>query len=682
MTKLHLDRAHLHHRWRQMLRIRRFEAKCVELYQAQKIRGFLHLYDGEEAVAVGVAAALDPGRDAAVATYREHGQALAWGVPMAPLMAEMLGRCEGCCRGRGGSMHLFSRAHRFYGGNAIVGGGLPLAAGIALADRRLRRDAITACFFGEGAVAEGVFHETMNLAQLWRLPVLFVCENNLYAMGVPLAESDAETDIWRKAQAYRMPAEQVDGMDPVQVEAAVRSAAAQVRAGGGPYFIEARTYRFRAHSMFDTQAYRTRDEVESWRQRDPIERLRSWMAANRQITDAEVQAIETEVAAEIDAAVAFAEAGSLEPVQELERFVLMDRVVQEEQPVSPPGRPKGELRKAQPEAAPANGPQPIGYREACKQAIRDALHADARVFVMGEDVGRYGGCYGVTKGLLEEFGPERIVDAPLAENGFTGIGIGAAVAGLRPIVEIMTCNFSLLALDQILNTAATLAHMSGGQFAVPLVIRMATGGGRQLAAQHSHSLEGWFAHIPGLKVLAPATVADARFMLAAALADPNPVLIFEHIVLYNAEDTIDPAVTAVDIERAAVRRPGGDVSLVTYGNSLPKCLDAAERLAADGIEAEVIDLRVLRPLDMACVVESVARTRRVVIVDEGWKSGSISAEIAARLAEDSLYELDAPIRRVCSREVPVPYAAHLEEAALPRVDDIVAAVRSIVPQRR
>lgn len=329
-----------------------------------------------------------------------------------------------------------------------------------------------------------------------------------------------------------------------------------------------------------------------------------------------------------------------------------------------------------------NAPQRITYREACKQAIRDALRADARTFVMGEDVGLYGGCYGVTKGLLEEFGPERIVDTPLAENGFTGIGIGAALAGLRPIVEIMTCNFSLLALDQIVNNAVKLAHMTGGQFAVPLVIRMATGGGRQLAAQHSHSLEGWFAHIPGLKVLVPATVADARFMLGAALADPNPVLIFEHIVLYNAEDELDPTLSAVDIERAAVRRPGGDVSLVTYGNSLPKCLAAAQQLTADGIDAEVIDLRVLRPLDMATVLGSVTRTRRVVIVDEGWKSGSISAEIAARLAEDALYELDAPIRRVCSREVPVPYAAHLEEAALPQADDIVAAVRSIVPARR
>ena len=324
----------------------------------------------------------------------------------------------------------------------------------------------------------------------------------------------------------------------------------------------------------------------------------------------------------------------------------------------------------------------MSYREAIRQAMHEALTADPRVFLMGEDVGKYGGCYAVTKGLLEEFGPTRIVDTPLAENGFTGIGIGAAIAGLRPIVEIMTCNFSLLALDQIMNNAATLPHMTGGQFAVPLVLRMATGGGRQLAAQHSHSLEGWFAHIPGLKVAVPATVDDARHMLAAALADPNPVLIFEHIVLYNAEGELDPALTAVDLEHAKVRRAGRDVTLVTYGNGLPKCLAAADALARDGIEAEVIDLRMLRPLDMPTVAESVARTRRVVIVDEGWKSGSISAEIAARLAEDALYELDAPIRRVCSREVPVPYAVHLEEAALPGVDGIVAAVRAIVPPRR
>lgn len=329
--KIHLDRAHLHHLYRAMLRIRRFEARCVELYQAQKIRGFLHLYDGEEAVAVGVMAALDA-RDAVLATYREHGHALARGVPMASLMAEMLGKVEGCCRGRGGSMHLFDREQRFFGGNAIVGGGLPLAVGIALADQQLRPGAVTACFFGEGAVAEGAFHESMNLAALWKLPVLFVCENNLYAMGVSLDASDAQTEVYRKADAYRMAAAQVDGMDPIRMEAAARQAVDHIRAGQGPYLLECRTYRFRAHSMFDTQAYRTRDEVEQWRQRDPIERLRQWMQANHQWSDDDEARLNAEVSAEIDAAVAQAEAGTLEPVEMLERFVLMDRVVQEAMP--------------------------------------------------------------------------------------------------------------------------------------------------------------------------------------------------------------------------------------------------------------------------------------------------------------------------------------------------------------
>lgn len=327
-AKIRLDRAHLHHLWRQMLRIRRFEARCVELYQAQKIRGFLHLYDGEEAVAVGVMTALEV-RDAVVATYREHGQALARGVPMGPLLAEMLGKLQGCCRGRGGSMHLFDRERRFFGGNAIVGGGLPLAAGIALADKRLGRGAVTACFFGEGAVGEGAFHETMNLASIWKLPLVLVCENNLYAMGVALQAAESETDIWRKARAYRIAAEQVDGMDPVAVEAAAQRAVEHARSGAGPFFLECRTYRFRAHSMFDAQAYRTREEVEGWRQRDPIERLRAWMVDNHELSAAEAARITADVDAEIADAVAFAEAGTQEPVEDLERFVLMDTVVQE-----------------------------------------------------------------------------------------------------------------------------------------------------------------------------------------------------------------------------------------------------------------------------------------------------------------------------------------------------------------
>ncbi|RNJ51463.1 alpha-ketoacid dehydrogenase subunit beta [Methylocystis hirsuta] len=318
------------------------------------------------------------------------------------------------------------------------------------------------------------------------------------------------------------------------------------------------------------------------------------------------------------------------------------------------------------------------YREACKQALREALLSDPRVFLMGEDIGRYGGCYAVTKGLLEEFGEERIRDTPLSESAFVGAGVGAAMAGMRPIVEIMTVNFSLLALDQIVNNAVTIPHMSGGQFAIPLVIRMATGGGRRVAAQHSRSLEGWYAHIPGLRVLTPATVEDARFMLKGALADPNPVIIFEHVMLYNMEGDLPSDMKVVEIAHAKVHRAGRDISLITYGGSLFKALEAADALAAEGIDAEVIDLRGLRPLDTKTILDSVAKTRRCVIIDEGWRSGSISAEIGMRIAEEAFFELDAPLRRVCSREAPIPFAAHLEDACLPQVATIVAVARELV----
>jgi pyruvate dehydrogenase E1 component beta subunit len=318
------------------------------------------------------------------------------------------------------------------------------------------------------------------------------------------------------------------------------------------------------------------------------------------------------------------------------------------------------------------------YREAMREAMRDALLRDERVFLMGEDVGRYGGCFAVSLGLLEEFGPERIRDTPLSESAFVGMGIGAAMGGMRPIVEIMTVNFSLLALDQIVNNAASLLHMSGGQLNVPLVIRMTTGAGRQLAAQHSHSLEGWYAHIPGIKVLAPATLEDARGMLWTALCDPDPVLIFEHAGLYGLEGDLAEDAGPVDIDQAVVRRCGDDVTLVAYGGMVGKALDAAEQLAGGDISAEVIDLRSLRPLDTTTIVESVRRTHRAVVVDEGWRSGSLSAEVAARIGETVFYDLDAPVARVCSAEVPIPYAKHLEDAALPQVGSIVAAARDVM----
>ncbi|MDU8943585.1 pyruvate dehydrogenase (acetyl-transferring) E1 component subunit alpha [Ovoidimarina sediminis] len=659
--KPHLDHAHVRALLKEMIRIRRFESKCADLYTQEKIRGFLHLYDGEEAVAAGIIPLLGPA-DRVVATYREHAHALARGVPMGAVLAEMYGKAEGCAGGRGGSMHLFSRAHNLFGGNAIVGGGLPLAAGLGLADRLEDADRVTACFFGEGAVAEGEFHESMNLAALWRLPVLFVCENNGYAMGSALERTESETDITAKAACYGIAAASVDGMDVVAVQVAARKALAAIAETGAPYFLECKTYRFRAHSMFDAQLYRSKDEVAEWREKGPIVRFQTWLETNGLLHGPEIDSIIAEVDAEIDEAVAFAEAGTDEPVETLSRFVMS--------PDPPPPPPP----------APATSAMRVTtYRDAVREAIDDAMTRDPRVFLMGEDVGRYGGCYAVSMGLLDKFGPDRIRDTPLSESGFTGAGIGAALAGLRPIVELMTVNFSLLALDQILNTAATLRHMSNNQFGVPLVIRMATGAGKQLAAQHSHSLEGWYAHIPGLRVLAPATLEDARGMLWTALEDPDPVLIFENVMLYNMEGALAEDAGPVNITRAALRHVGDDITLITYGGSLGKTLLAADRLWQEHrISADVIDLRTLRPLDMETILASIVKTRRAVIVDEGWRSGSLAAEIGMRLAEDAFFELDAPLARVCSAEVPIPFPRHLEQAAIPQTGTIINAARRVM----
>jgi 2-oxoisovalerate dehydrogenase E1 component len=462
-TRAPLDREHAVHLLKEMLRIRRFEEKCAEMYSAGRIRGFLHLYIGEEAVAVGAMQALTP-EDAVVATYREHGHALARGIPVTALMAEMYGKREGCSHGRGGSMHVFDAATRFFGGNAIVAGGLPIAVGLALADQMQGRRRVTACFFGDGAVAEGEFHESLNLAALWKLPVLFLCENNLYAMGTRIDRALAQTDICLKAQGYGLAAETVDGMDVLAVEEQTLRVADGVRRGDGPSLLELRTYRFRAHSMFDPELYRDkeRDRV--------VETTRSDSAPEGQ-------------------------ARARRRARRGDRHCPRDR------------RDRGNRRRRsvcrgwklgaarRSHQGRVHAMTHLTYRDALRAALREALGRDTRVFLMGEDVGRYGGAYAVSKGLLDEFGPERIRDTPLSESTFVGTGIGAALGGMRPIVEVMTVNFGLLALDQIVNNAATIRHMSGGQFSIPLVIRMATGAGRQLAAQHAHSLEGWLAHI-------------------------------------------------------------------------------------------------------------------------------------------------------------------------------------------
>ncbi|MGF1724384.1 pyruvate dehydrogenase (acetyl-transferring) E1 component subunit alpha [Photobacterium nomapromontoriensis] len=656
-NRLHINRDHLVHQLRQMLRIRRFEEKCAELYALEKIRGFLHLYIGEEAIAVGVMSALSDD-DQIVATYREHGHALARGMSMGSILAEMYGRSNGCSRGRGGSMHLFDKNRHFYGGNAIVGGGLPLATGLAMANKKIRREAVAVCFFGEGAVAEGEFHESLNLAALWQLPVLFVCENNRYAMGTALSLSESETNIAKKAESYGISAKQVDGMNVVDVEAATCHALDYIRQQQRPYLIECQTYRFRGHSSFDTQLYRDKGEVAQWEEKGPVKQLIQWLQRNSHFQDQELTDIEADIAAEISEAIAFAEAGEWEPTDELKRFVH-----------SPGSQPPPTPVICTQDAA------TLTYREALRGGLSDALNSDLRIFLMGKDVGRYGGCYAVSKGLIEQFGPDRVIDTPLCESGFVGVGIGAALGGMRPIIEVMTVNFSLLAMDQIINSAATLLHMSGGQFNVPVVIRMACGAGKQLAAQHSHSWENFYAHVPGLKVLSPATHNDARHMLGMALADPDPVLIFEHVMLLNESGPVSETIDA-PMHQAIVRHSGSDISLITYGGSLDKTLQAAKLLEDEGISADVIDLRSLRPIDTETIVASVSKTHRAVIIDEGWYTGSLAGEISAIIMEQAFWQLDAPVGRVCTEEVPIPYPQHLEQAAIPQSDKIMAAAKA------
>ena len=660
-NKLHINRDYLLRQLKQMLRMRRFEEKCAELYAQEKIRGFLHLYIGEEAIAVGAMSALSP-EDEIVATYREHGHALARGLSMGSILAEMYGRTNGCSRGRGGSMHLFDKDAHFYGGNAIVGGGLPLAAGLAMANKKLKRDAVTVCFFGEGAVAEGEFHESLNLAALWGLPVLFICENNRYAMGTALDYSESEINIAKKAESYGITTHQVDGMNVVDVEAAVQDAVEQIKSTSQPFFLECQTYRFRGHSSFDGQLYRDKEEVAEWEEKGPVKRLIQWLRDDNHFQDAELDVMEAEVKQEIEEAIAFAESGEWESVEDLCKDVYT---------------PSELTSLSQAEQATS---QKLTYREALRAGIEDVLKADERTFLMGEDVGRYGGCYAVSKGLFDTYSAERIIDTPLCESGFTGVGIGAALGGMRPVVEVMTVNFSLLAMDQIVNTAATLRHMSGGQFNVPVVFRMACGAGKQLAAQHSHSWENLYAHIPGLKVLSPATHTDARHMLAQAMADPDPVIIFEHVMLLNEEGEMFDQPEAF-MEQALVRKEGTDVSLITYGGNLRKALAAAEELIASGISAEVVDLRCLRPLDTSTMLASVAKTHRAIIIDEGWYTGSLAGEVSAIIMEQGFWHLDAPVKRICTAEVPIPYPAHLEQAALRQTEQIVSAAKALIQSK-
>ncbi|OLC09087.1 MAG: dehydrogenase [Candidatus Rokubacteria bacterium 13_1_20CM_2_69_58] len=641
-----------------MVRIRRFDEKTTELFSAGLVKGTAHSYVGEEAVAAGACANLREG-DYIVGTHRGHGHCIAKGARVDRMMAELMGRADGYCRGLGGSMHIAALDLNILGCNGIVAAGLPIGTGAALAAKLRKTDNVVVAFFGDGGANQGVVHEALNLAAVWKLPAIYLCENNQYALSTATGRTTAGDSIAARAAAYGIPGVRVDGNDVLAVYETVRTAVARARRGEGPTLVEAVTYRWGGHSMrANLPEYRTKEEEREWMERDPIARLGSHLVDGKRATPVRLKELEESVELELDRAVEFAKS-SPEPTVELMEASVYAPHAEVSEPATRAGR---ELTMA----------------EALNEALQSEMQRDERVFVMGEDVGLIGGIFGVTRGLRERFGEDRVRDTPISEATFVGAGVGAAIAGLRPVVEIQIFDFVALTMDQLVNQAAKFRYMLGGRPTVPLVIRGPQGGGIRLAAQHSQSLEAWFAHVPGLVVVAPATPYDAKGLLVSAIRDDNPVIFLEHKALYATKGAVPEAPYAIPLGKADVKRAGTDVTLVATQAMVSRALAAAGDLEKDGVSVEVIDPRTLVPLDEATILASVARTGRLVIAHEAVKRGGWGAELAALVAERVLDVLDAPIVRVAARNVPMPYNDSLERATIPSQQDIAAALRGVV----
>jgi 2-oxoisovalerate dehydrogenase E1 component len=656
---------------RQMWEIRMFEDRVYDLLGRNIIKGASHLYAGEEAVAVGAISVLRDD-DLITSSHRGHGHCHARGAAIAKtkeskqehynkMMAELCGRETGYCLGRGGSMHIADVEKGNLGATGIVGGNIPVATGAALAQQMQATDRVVLCFFGDGASQTGNFHESLNLAGLWGLPVVFIVENNLYGMSVPLKNAAAKLDIAARACAYDMPGEVVDGMDVLAVREAVGRAVERARQGNGPSLIECQAYRWYGHSRSDPRAYRTKEEEETWKARDPIPNFAAWLVENEICTEEEIDALEEKVEDAIDKATEFALNSPLPPAEEVAKFVYTpfkwteaeyarERALREKCRSGDNGAPSG-MRK-------------VLYREALQEAAREEMLRDERIFIMGEDVGLYGGAYGATRGLFDEFGAQRVRDTPISEATIGGAAVGAAMAGMRPIAEIMYVDFTPLAMDQIANQGAKNRYMFGGKTIVPMVIRTEGGAGRSIAAHHSQSLEALWIHFPGIYVAMPSTPYDAKGLLKAAIRDDNPVMFIEHKMLYGIEGYVPDEEYVIPFGVADVKRRGSDVTVITYSRMVHRALQAAETLAEEGIDVEVIDLRTLKPLDMDTIAASVKKTGRVVGITEAYKTGSFISELAMRIQEEVFDWLDAAVVRVAAADVPVPMSESLEDAAV------------------
>ena len=642
-----------------MRRIRAFEDKTADLFQEGVVKGTAHSYKGEEAIAAGVCATLRD--DDIIASYhRGHGHCIAKGARIDRMMAELMGRQTGYCQGLGGSMHIADMELNIMGANGIVGAAMPLATGAGLAAKLQGTDKVAVAFFGDGASNQGVFHESLNLAAVWKLPVIFVCENNQYALSTSYRNTTAVSQVSNRAASYEIPGITVDGNDGVEVYLVLREAVDRARAGEGPTLIEAMTYRHGQHSLrVNLRDPRPEDELESWLDRDPIARMEKRLSAEGGFSADQFDETTQAVDEEIETAVTYGRESPEPPVQ-----AMLDAVYAPHATYTEPGPDTERM---------------LSYPEALNEALDQEMLRDDRVFLMGEDVGATGGIFGVSKGLMERYGAERVRDTPISEATFVGCGVGAAIAGMRPVVEIQIFDFVALTMDMLVNQAAKFRFMLGGKPSVPLVVRGPQGGGIRLAAQHSQSLEAWFTHVPGLVVAAPSTPYEAKGLLVAAIRDDNPVVFLEQKLLYlGGNGPVPEELYAIPLGKADIKRAGTDVTVVATSAMVPRALSAATVLERDGISVEVVDPRTLQPLDEEAILASVRKTNRLLIVHEAWVRGGFGAEVAAMVVDKAFDYLDAPVARLGAPHTPMPYNDRLELEVIPSQERIVEAIRALL----
>lgn len=663
-----------------MLRIRLFEERVRRLVAQGDVPGYVHLCIGEEAIAAGVSHHLRKD-DFIVTTHRGHGHCIAKGTRFDRMMAELFGKETGYCRGKSGSMHISSIEHGIVEACAIVGGTIPLAVGAALAAKRDGAGAVVVCYFGDGAANTGEFHEGLNLASVWNLPVVFVCENNGYGMSTSTRKSTSIERISRRADAYAMPGVTVDGNDVLAVEQAAKDAIDRARSGRGPTLLEAITYRWRGHHEGEPKAvhmaYSSPEEWDAWVAKCPIKRMRERLMAAGDLSEEQNDALTSAIEEEMDQAVAFARQSPYPKENEIDTDLYAPAYV--------PDQAEEEI---------VRGERMLDYQEAISEALRQEMARDERVVIIGEEVGMHGGTFRCTSGLQERFGPDRVLETPICESAFTGAAIGAAVTGMRPVVEIMFQDFITNALDMIVNEGAKMRYMSGGTKSVPLVIRTPGGSrypleGRAEGPQHSQSFEAWFMHVPGLKVAVPSTPFDAKGLLISAIRDDNPVIFCEHKLLYYGRgearnlfpetlSAVPEAPYALPFGKASVVRKGEHVTVVGVLSMVHKALAAARELEKEGIRLEVVDPRTLVPLDRETIVSSVAKTGRVIVAVDAPKSCSVASEIASMICEEAFDYLDAPVRRLAVDDIPIPFSPGIQGAALPSVEDMVRMGRELM----